>query len=195
MTRRREARGHGRRAGRGSLLLAIVLLAVTAAVTGCATSGGAVPACNDPLRLAIIAQSVPGASYVPCVNVNGLQPGWETSGFDPTQDGTSFLLNSDRSPGQPVTVRLTAACHVSGASPTPPRAPGVLTYTRLDSISPRFAGTLYDVFPGGCVSYEFDFALGSQIGLMEQFEQAIGLYPRQQLRLVLKQELGVELNP
>ena len=195
MTRRREARGPGRRAGRGSLLLAIVLLAVTAAVTGCATSGGAVPACNDPLRLAIIAQSVPGASYVPCVNVNGLQPGWETSGFDPTQDGTSFLLNSDRSPGQPVTVRLTAACHVSGASPTPPRAPGVLTYTRLDSISPRFAGTLYDVFPGGCVSYEFDFALGSQIGLMEQFEQAIGLYPRQQLRLVLKQELGVELNP
>jgi hypothetical protein len=30
---------------------------------------------------------------------------------------------------------------------------------------------------------------------MEQFEQTIGLYPRQQLRLVLKQKLGVELNP
>jgi len=30
---------------------------------------------------------------------------------------------------------------------------------------------------------------------MEQFEQAVDLYPRQQLRLVLKQELGVELNP
>jgi hypothetical protein len=169
------------------------MLAVTAVLTGCATSGGVVPACRDPLRLAIIAQSVPGASYVPCIN--GLQPGWETSGFNPTQDGTSFLLNSDRSPGQPVTVRLTAACDVGGASPTPPRAPGVLTYTRLDSISPRFAGTLYDVFPGGCVSYEFDFAPGSQIALIEQFEQAIGLYPRQQLRLVLKQELGVELDP
>jgi hypothetical protein len=71
----------------------------------------------------------------------------------------------------------------------------VLTYTRLNSISPRFAGSLYDVFPGGCVSYRFDFTLGSQIALMEQFEEAIGLYPRQQLRLVLKQELGVELNP
>jgi len=50
-------------------------------------------------------------------------------------------------------------------------------------------------FPGGCVSYTFDFALGSQIALMEQFEEAVGLYPRQQLRLVLKQKLGVELNP
>jgi len=30
---------------------------------------------------------------------------------------------------------------------------------------------------------------------MEQFEQAVGLYPRQQLRLVLKHELGAELSP
>ncbi len=193
MTRRREARGHGRRAGRGSLLLAIVLLAVTAALTGCAASGGAVPACNDPLRLAIIAQSVPSAAYVPCIA--GLQPGWETAGFNPTQDGTSFLLDSDRSPGQPVTVRLTTTCRTSGASPSPARAPGVLSYTRLDSIRPRFAGRLYDVFPGGCVTYTFDFSHGSQIALVEQFKAAIDLYPRQQLRLILKQELGVELNP
>ena len=156
-------------------------------------SGGTVPGCGDPVRLAIIAQSVPSASYLPCIR--GLAPGWDTSGFDPTQDGTSFLLSSDRSPGRPVTVRLTAACDASGASPSPPRAPGALTYTRLDSISPRFAGTLYDVFPGGCISYRFDFAPGSQIALAEQFKDAIGLYPRQQLRLVLKQKLGVDLSP
>src|SRR5437016_713401 len=79
-------------------------------------------------------------SDLPCIH--DLQPGWSTSGFGPSQDGTSFLLNSDRSPGQPVTVRLTAACTAGGASPSPARAPGVLTYTRLDSIQPRFAGTL-----------------------------------------------------
>ena len=45
------------------------------------------------------------------------------------------------------------------------------------------------------MTYSFDFGPGSQIALMEQFEGAVGLYPRQQLRLVLKQELGVELNP
>ena len=195
MTPRRDVRSLQRRALRGPLsaLLATVMLAAGATLTGCAGFGDTVPGCGDPLRLAIIAQSVPSASYLPCVR--SLPQGWSTSGFDPSQDGTSFLLNSDRSPGQPVTVRLTATCTTGGAGPSPPRAPGVLTYTRLDSISPRFAGRLYDVFPGGCVSYAFDFALGSQIALMEQFEEAVGLYPRQQLRLVLKQKLGVELNP
>jgi hypothetical protein len=174
-------------------VLAVVTLGGAAALTGCASSTDAVPGCGDPLRLAVVAQSVPSASYLPCLR--DLQPGWTTSGFDPAQDGTSFLLNSDRSPGQPVIIELTAACRTSGASPSPARAPGVLTYTRLDSIRPRFVGRLYDVFPGGCVTYTFDFSHGSQIALMEQFKAAVGLYPRQQLRLVLKQELGVELNP
>ena len=191
--RRRDGRGRGSGRNPFGILVAAVILTAGAALTGCTTSDGSVPGCGDPLRLAVIAQSVPGASYLPCIR--GLPPGWTTSGFDPTQDGTSFLLNSDRSPGRPVTVRFTATGDVRGASPSPPRAPGVLTYTRLDSISPRFAGTLYDVFPGGCVSYRFDFGSGSQIELMEQFQQAIDLYSRQQLRLVLKQELGVELNP
>ena len=186
MTPRRITRG-GRLA-----LLAVVTLGAAATLAGCAASGGTVAGCGDPLRLAIIAQSVPSASYLPCIR--GLAPGWDSAGFDPTQVGTSFLLNSDRSPGQPVTVRLTSSCNVSGASPSPPRALGALTYTRLDSISPRFAGTLYDVFTGGCIRYRFDFAPGSQIALAEQFKDAIGLYPRQ-LRLVLKQKLGIELSP
>ena len=190
---RRDTRGRSSRRTTFGTLLAVLTLGAAAALTGCASSGDATPRCTDPLRLAIVAQSVPSASYLPCIR--DLPPGWTTAGFAPSQDGTSFLLNSDRSPGQPVTVQLTTACRISGASPSPARAPGVLTYTRLDSIRPRFAGRLYDVFPGGCVTYTFDFSHGSQIELMEQFERAVGLYPRQQLRLVLKQKLGVELNP
>ena len=191
----RDTHRNRRHAARGPLgaLLALVTLGAASTLSGCATSGDTVPACRDPLRLAVVAQSVPGASYLPCIR--GLPPGWTTSGFDPSQHGTSFLLNSDRSPGQPVTVRLTTACRTSGASPSPARAPGVLTYTRLYSIRPRFAGRMYDVFPGGCVTYTFGVSHGSQIALMEQFKAAVGLYPRQQLRLLLKQELGVELNP
>ena len=44
------------------------------------------------------------------------------------------------------------------------------------------------------MSYWFDFALGSQIALMQQFQESVGQYPRQQLRLFLKQRLGVELD-
>ncbi len=195
MTARQGPCRRGRRPMRGRLsaLAATVMLAAAAALTGCGSFSDTVPACADPLRVAIIAQSVPGAAYLPCIR--DLPPGWETSGFNPSRDGTGFQLDSDRSPDQPVTVRLAATCRTAGASPSPARAPGVLTYTRLSSISPRFAGTVYDVFPGGCVSYSFDFTLGSQIALMQQFEEAVGLYPRQQLRLVLKQKLGVELDP
>jgi hypothetical protein len=190
---RRDTRGRRSVRNLFGALVAVVTFGAAAALTGCASSSDTVPGCGDPLRLAIVAQSVPSASYLPCVR--DLQPGWTASGFSPSQDGTSFLLNSDRSPGQPVTVRLATACRTSGASPSPARAPGVLTYTRLDSIRPRFTGRIYDVFPGGCVTYTFDVSHGSQIALMEQFKAAVGLYPRQQLRLVLKQQLGVELNP
>lgn len=195
MTPRGNRPRHGR-SGRARLVavLAAVTLAGSAVLTGCAAFSHAAPGCGDPLRLAIIAQSLPSASYLPCIRTLG--PGWSTSGFTPSQGGTSFLLNSDRSPGRPVVVRLTATCQPGNTSPSPPRAPGVITYTKLSSIGPpRFAGRLYDVFPGGCVSYAFDFAYGSQIPLMEQFEEAVGLYPRQQLRLVLKRQLGVELGP
>ena len=195
MTSRADRPAHSRRGGRIWLaaMLGAVLLAVSASLAGCATFSHAAPRCDDPLRLAIIAQSVPSASYLPCIRT--LPEGWGSSGFDPSQRGTSFLLNSDRSPGRPVVVRLAATCQPGKASPSPARAPGVVTYTRLTSIAPRFAGSLYDVFPGGCVSYGFDFTLGPQITLMEQFEEAVGLYPRQQLRLVLKRELGVEPGP
>lgn len=192
MTPRTDSRRQGRRSVR-CLLAAALASVLLGALAGCATFSGAVPGCGDPLRLAIIAQSVPGAAYIPCIRE--LPEGWSTSGFDPARGGTSFTLNSDRSPGQPVKIQLAATCTIGRASPSPPRAPGVLTYTRLTSISPRFAGSLYDVFPGGCVSYSFDLTAGPHIALMEQFEAAIGLYPRQQLRLVLKHKLGVELDP
>ena len=195
MTARAASGSPGHRDGRTRLTagLAAALLVVAAALTGCAAFSDHAPGCGQPVRLAIVAQSLPSASYLPCIRT--LPEGWSTSGFRAAPGGTSFLLNSDRSPGQPVRVRLITVCQPGGASPSPPRAPGVVTYTRLTSITPRFAGSLYDVFPGGCVSCVFDFTLGSQIALMEQFEEAVGLYPRQQLRLVLKRELGVELGP
>jgi hypothetical protein len=58
----------------------------------------------------------------------------------------------------------------------------------------RTAGTLYDVFPGGCVTGRLTFVLGPSIALIQQFESAVGLYSGQQLRLDLKRMLGVELT-
>lgn len=183
---------HGWRLSCATLATAAMIAVAVGTLTGCATLSDTVPGCGDPLRLAVIAQSVPGAAYMPCIRQ--LPPGWSASAFDPARGRTRFTLTSDLAPTTPVVVQLAAACRIDGATPSPSRAAGVQTYTRLSSISPRLVGSLYDVFQGGCVSYSFSFDR-QQYALIGQFESAVGLYSRQQLRLTLKRKLGVELGP
>jgi hypothetical protein len=71
----------------------------------------------------------------------------------------------------------------------------VRTYSRLQSVSPRYSGTLLDVFVGGCVTYRFDLPRGPHIPLMEEFEAAVVLYPRQDIILAIRRRLGVTIDP
>jgi len=164
-----------------------------ALVSGCDPVPSAVPRCSDPVRLALVAQSVPTAGYVPCVRQ--LPAGWQVTDFDAARGGTAFSLLSDRTDGRPVEVRLAPRCSVTGASPQPPRTAGGRTYLRLRSITPRYAGTRLDVFPGGCVTYRFDFPRGPHIALMDDLLVAVDLLPRRELRLRLRQRLDAELDP
>ncbi len=155
-------------------------------------TSGSVPACTDTRRLAVVAQSVPTGSYIPCVVAR--RPGWSAGDFDPRSGHTTFELVSDRDPAHHVVVKLLPSCDTTGATPTTPRADGVRTYIRPRSIDPRYAGTLIDVFPGGCVSYQFDFARGPHIALMDDFEHEIGLRARRDLRLALDSTYGIDLD-
>ena len=103
------------------------------------------PACEAGQRLAIVAQSVPTASYVPCLGP--LPPGWIVDAFDVNDDGARLTLRSDRA-DRPIVVELAAACAFEEATPTVPRAEGARTYQLVRSISPRYAGRILDVFPG-----------------------------------------------
>ena len=126
-----------------------------------------------PINGSRSSQSVPGASYVPCVA--GLRTGWRTTNFDAETGHTSFDLESDRS-DRAVVVDFTSGCRVAGATAIAPRADGVRTHLRVRSISSRYTGTLYDIFPGGCVTYRFDFKRGPHIALMEDVQASLGLY-------------------
>lgn len=175
------------------LLRPLPFLAAVAVLLGsCTATSGAVPRCEAGERLAIVAQSVPKATYVPCIQ--SLSSGWSARGFDVARGHTKFTLASSATGARPVSVSFSASCGVAGAVPTTPRAEGVRTSINLRSISPRFAGTLSDVFPGGCVTYRFDFARGPHIVLIDQLEHTVGLYSRQDLRIRLHRQLGVELD-
>jgi hypothetical protein len=188
---------------RAALTAAVLGLAAAAVLlanayfrsAGLVASGtsGSTPRCGDVRRLAIVAESVPTASYVPCLGP--LRPGWSDRAFAPESGQTRFELRSDRDTSHPVAVHLTAACNTAAATPTTPRAPGVRTYLRLRSIDPRYAGSIIDAFPGGCITYALDFERGPHIGLIDDFEHIVELRARRDLRLELHAGYDIRLAP
>ena len=172
------------------LLLAVALVA--GATAGCASSeAAAAPRCRSDQRTGIVAQAVPGAAFVPCIET--LAPGWRITSFDVGRGSARLSLRSDRA-DRPVSVRFTASCDVDGATPVAPRGDGVRTYLRLDGITPRYAGELLDVFPGGCVRYAFDLERGPHITLLDELESTVRLHPRGELRRELEEDLGINLS-
>jgi hypothetical protein len=168
------------------------LAAALMVLPACGVEDTAAPHCRPDERLGIVAQSVPGAAYVPCLRE--LPPGWSVASFSVQRDRTRLSLHSDRE-RRAVRVTLQRACDLRGATPLPPRDEGVRTLQRVTSIAPRYAGTLFDVFPGGCIAYEFDFARGPHIALADEMQRAVGLYPRRQLRDELRSERDITLDP
>ena len=120
-----------------------------------------------------------------CRALSSCARGWSSRDFEPRSGRTRFELVSDRDAAHPVVVELARSCDVGGATPTTPRADGVRTYLAVESIATRYAGTLSDVFPGGCVTYQFDFARGPHISLIDDFEHVVGLRSRHDLRIAL----------
>lgn len=170
-----------------ALLVPLLLVGI-----GCSSLQQSTPGCQDLQRLALVAQSVPSATFVPCLAQ--LPPGWSMESFSVQRGHTDFSLLSDRAAGRAVVVRFQATCPLAGAVPTTSRGPGIRTYIRLDSIDPRYSGTLLDQFAGGCVTYRFSFQRGSHIPLVQDFEDAVRLVSRHNLRLELRTKLGLELD-
>ncbi|MGZ6827002.1 MAG: hypothetical protein ACXVGH_09425 [Mycobacteriales bacterium] len=173
---------------RAGVAVALVLTA------GCGvTTARTAPRCGDWQRLALVAQSVPTAAYVPCLRP--LPTGWRVSSSTVERGRTELALLSDRSGGRPVVVTLTARCDARRSAPAPARAEGVRSSVRLTSVAPRYAGELLDRFAGGCLRSSFAFPRGPHIPLMEQLSAAVALVPRREVRAALRRELGVELDP
>ena len=176
---------------RSAVLAAVAVGA--AALTGCASTAERVmPRCEADSRLAILAQSVPTAAYVPCIA--DLPAGWSFEGLDVGDGGATITLASDRADRE-VHVELVPSCDVAEATPIPPSDEGVRTYHLVESIDPRYAGRLFDVFPGGCVISTYDFERGPHVALVPELQQAVSLFSRRELRQGIDADLGVRLDP
>ncbi|MBW3549050.1 MAG: hypothetical protein KY452_13085 [Actinobacteria bacterium] len=158
---------------------AVAAAVLAVAMVGCAGAEAAVPECKASRRLAILAQSVPTASLVPCLE--SMPAGWSFAALDVDSERSRFWLDSDRAGLRAAEIELASTCDVSGGTQGEPEEEGTDRYQRLSSLSPRFAGSTYDVFDGGCVIYRYDFANGPHITLYQDLHDAVALFPREDL--------------
>jgi tRNA A-37 threonylcarbamoyl transferase component Bud32/membrane-associated phospholipid phosphatase len=104
----------------------------------------------EPLWLE--AQSVPTASFVPCLRP--LPVGWSVAGVE-VDDGRSVItLDHDRAGAAALRVVLGRSCDDGTAIEAGSDQPGVRRYEERSMTDPRVIGRWYETFLGGCVTVD-----------------------------------------
>ena len=164
--------------------LAVGLLGVGVLLAGCAeVEMQSVPLCPGPGRNAtavvLMAQAVPSAAYAPCISE--FPAGWTFGGQRLRHERPQFWLDSDRAGIRAVTVTLTLDCDVSNAVEVPQEAgePPMRRYEEPNALPPSFSGNRYYVFPGGCVTYRFNFVDGATFAQAVEASEALTFVSRE----------------
>jgi hypothetical protein len=106
--------------------------------------------CSQLEPLWLMAQSVPSASLVPCVQL--LPVGWKVAQVAVNNGRWVITVDHDRAGKGAMVVQLTAACDRAGAKEVTSEQRGARRYLRVDSTAPVFSATRFYEFDGGAVS-------------------------------------------
>ena len=142
--------------------------------------------CTHLEPLWLMAQSVPSASLVPCVQF--LPVGWSLGNVT-VNDGRSVItLNHDRAGNAALVVRLATACDPGGAVQGPSPNADVRHSQQIRSrASGEFSATWYDQFPGGCVTSRLHLTTDPNGEFAGQAPQVLGFTTRTALQAALSQ--------
>lgn len=136
----------------------VFVLAVGLAASACSVEEqiGA-PSCFGDGPVLIVAQSVPGASLIPCLD--SLPAGWVVASTVIDQDGSVVRFDSDRAGAGAARLSYAETCEIGDAVPQLNDIADVEAelYRRPERMTPGFREQKYYVFSGGCVWWEFDF--------------------------------------
>jgi tRNA A-37 threonylcarbamoyl transferase component Bud32 len=151
--------------------------------------------CSNLEPLWLMAQSVPSASLVPCVQV--IPVGWSVAEVAVNSGRSLITVDHDRAGRAAVVVQLTASCDLAGAAEVTSEQPGARRYLRIDRNAPEFSATRAYVFPGGCITERFTAPAASGQQLTGETSSAIGFTTREELRQALRQRSDgrLQLDP
>jgi membrane-associated phospholipid phosphatase/tRNA A-37 threonylcarbamoyl transferase component Bud32 len=148
--------------------------------------------CDSREALWLMAQAVPSASLVPCVQL--LPVGWTLADVK-VQDGRARIsFDTDRAGAAAVVMELTASCDLAGASEVTSEQSGARRYLRVDRNSTEVSATRAYTFPGGCVTQRFRGAGPSALRLSDTAAVEFGFITRDELRQVLSRQSGGRLT-
>jgi hypothetical protein len=169
------------------LLVAVSLSALPACG---AVQSNSRPICRYGSPVVLMAQSVPGATLVPCVRA--LPAGWHFAGFLARRGESQFWLASETLGRHALQVLLAATCSTRGARSTKSDEPGT---RRLDvGPSGRASDWLYR-FTGGCVTYHFAFSGRPPPAAYRQIAHGVSFLPRRVIAAGYRRRVGPTLDP
>jgi membrane-associated phospholipid phosphatase/tRNA A-37 threonylcarbamoyl transferase component Bud32 len=198
----RVQRWSARRVGLWALILALLILAalnprqVFNNENAVATPLGVKDVgCGDLEPLWLMAQSVPSASLIPCLQLVPVD--WTVAKVAVNNGRSVITLDHDRAGSGAMVVRLTASCDLAGATEVTSEQSGARRYLRVDRNSTEFSATRAYTFPGGCVTQRFRAAGPSALRLSDTASSEFGFITRDDLRQALSQRSHgrLELDP
>jgi tRNA A-37 threonylcarbamoyl transferase component Bud32/membrane-associated phospholipid phosphatase len=143
---------------------------------------------HEPLLL--MAQSVPTAELVPCVEL--LPAGWTLGDVMVGNGRSRFTLTSDR--GGVLVAELTASCDLAGAVELTSEQPGARRYLRIERNAAGVAMTRTYTFPGGCITQHLVAPEASRQQLASEASSALGFTTRDDLAAALRRDSDGRLD-
>jgi len=181
------------------------LLALAVVLAGCAVNIGSesgedfdrfrLPACEYhgsvrvPL-LVLMAQAVPTASQVPCIDLDRLTAEFTVMDVFVRNGRARFVLQSTFGPSRRIQVVLERTCTFAKVTRVPSDHPGTQRYQEITEIRSgvRFRGAVHYLFRGGCVTYRLDFRGGEQARPLGDVVLALGFVSRDAIAAAVRDD-------
>jgi tRNA A-37 threonylcarbamoyl transferase component Bud32 len=148
--------------------------------------------CSDLEQLWLMAQSVPSASLIPCLQL--LSVDWKVAEVAVNNGRSVITLDHDRGGKAALVVTLTAAaatCDLAGATEVTSEQRGARRYYRARDNTRAYK------FPGGCVTQRFTAAGPSALRMRDTASTEVGFVTREELGQALERRSDgrLQLDP
>jgi hypothetical protein len=148
----------------------------TRTVLGLAVASLALTGCSQPLpqsvrlfcvpprdsvesAVVLMAQAVPGARFVPCVDA--YPAGWTLASFDARTGKVVMTFDSDRAGLAALTVTFAGTCQPQGSPQLSDEVGVTIMREEVLGLKPNYKVNRYYRFRGGCMMFALDFRNGT----------------------------------